>query len=68
MKHIATMALMVNLAIASVYAQEYPVKMVFSGDAGPSVIDLKQPNTNTGEENLAGLRHPGSVHVSIGQG
>ena len=31
-----------------------PVKMTFSGDAGPSAIDLKQPNTNTDEENLAG--------------
>jgi hypothetical protein len=54
MKHAATMALMVTLSVAGVYAQQIPVNMRFSGDAGPSVIDLKQPNTNTGEENLAG--------------
>jgi hypothetical protein len=54
MKHITTMALMLNLAIASVYAQQTPVRMTFSGTAAASTIDLKQPNTNTGEESLAG--------------
>jgi hypothetical protein len=48
------MALMLNLAIASVYAQQTPVRMTFSGTAAASTIDLKQPNTNTGEESLAG--------------
>jgi len=54
MKHAATMALMVTLSVGGIYAQQVPVNMRFSGDAGPSAIDLKQPNTNTGEENLAG--------------
>ena len=54
MKHTATMALMVTLGVAGVYAQQIPVQMTFSGDGTPSVIDLKQPNTNTGEENVAG--------------
>lgn len=54
MKYIATMALMVTLGVAGVYAQQFPVYMTFSGDGSPSVIDLKQLNTNTGEENLAG--------------
>ena len=54
MKHAATMALMVTLSVTGVYAQQIPVNMRFSGDAGPSGIDLMQPNTNTGEENLAG--------------
>ena len=54
MKHVATMALMVNLAIASVYAQQTPVKMTFSGTGAASPIDLKQPNTSTAEENVAG--------------
>jgi hypothetical protein len=53
MKCLTTLALMVNLAIASAYAQ-HPVKMVFSGTGATSPIDLKQPNTNMGEENLAG--------------
>ena len=48
------MALMVTLGVAGVYAQQFPVNMTFSGDGSPSVIDLKQLNTNTGEENLAG--------------
>jgi hypothetical protein len=54
MKHTATMALMLTLGVAGVYAQQIPVNMAFSGDAGPSAIDLKHPNTATGEENLAG--------------
>jgi hypothetical protein len=49
MKHIATMALMLNLAIASVYAQ-HPVKMMFSGTGGAGLIDLKQPGTANVEE------------------
>ena len=54
MKHIATMTLVLSLAIASVYAQQTPVKMTFSGTGAASPIDLKQPNTNTAEENVAG--------------
>jgi len=53
MKHIATVALMLNLGIAGVYAQEIPVKMTFSGTLGPSALSLG-PNTNTDEQNLAG--------------
>jgi hypothetical protein len=47
-------ALMLNLGVASVYAQQYAVGMVFSGNGAPSPINLQQPNTNTGEENVAG--------------
>jgi hypothetical protein len=54
MKHLTSMALMLNFAIASVYAQETEVKMTFSGTGAASSIDLKQPNTNTAEENVAG--------------
>jgi hypothetical protein len=54
MKRITTIAVMVNLAIASVYAQR-PVKMMFSGTGGASPIDLKrQPIANAAEENVAG--------------
>jgi hypothetical protein len=54
MKHIATVALMLNLGVASVYAHEKPMKMTFSGTAGRSAVDLQQPNTTTGEDNFAG--------------
>ena len=54
MKHLTTIALMLTLAIASVHAQQTPVKMTFSGTAAASPIDLRQPNTSTGEEDLAG--------------
>jgi len=53
MKHLATLALMFNLGVAGVYAQEKPVKMTFSGTMIGSTINL-QPDTNTDEENLAG--------------
>ena len=52
MKRLTMIALLVNLAIASAYAQ-HPVKMTFSGTLGPSTLSL-QPNTNTDEQNLAG--------------
>jgi len=54
MRQLTTIALMLNLGIASVYAQQTPIKMTFSGTGAASVIDLKYPNTNNGEENLAG--------------
>ena len=54
MKYTATLALMLSLAPASIYAQQTPIRMTFSGTGGASPIDLKQPNTNNGEENLAG--------------
>jgi len=49
MKHIATMALMLNLGVASVYAQD-TVKMVFSGTGAAGLIDLKQPGAANVEE------------------
>src|SRR5260370_10794755 len=54
MKYIAAMALMLNLGVASVYAQQNPVKMVFSGTGAPSTVNLQQPNTTNDEENYAG--------------
>jgi hypothetical protein len=52
-KHIATVALMLNLGIAASTAQQWPVKMTFSGSMVPTSINLK-PNTITDEELLAG--------------
>ena len=54
MKHLATVALILNLGVAPAYAQDESVKMSFSGNGGPSAIDLKQPNSNNVEENVAG--------------
>jgi hypothetical protein len=60
MKYIATIALMLNLGVASIYAQRYPVKMGFSGTAAPSAVNLQQPSTTTDEENYAGNGSLGS--------
>ena len=54
MNHIATVALMLNLGVAGVYADQKPLTMTFSGTAGASTIDLKVPNTTTNEDNLVG--------------
>ena len=54
MKHIATMALMLNLGAASVYAHQKPVKMTFSGTAATSATNLQQPGTTNDEDNFAG--------------
>src|SRR5262249_10043494 len=54
MKHIATMALMLNLGVAAVYAEQNSVKMEFSGTGAPSVINLQYPNTGNGENDFAG--------------
>ena len=61
MKRIAILALMLNLGVTGVYAQQkksvpvnVPVKMTFSGTLAPTTINLLQPNTNTDEQNLAG--------------
>jgi hypothetical protein len=53
MIHIATIALMFNLGVAGVYAQEWPVKMTFSGTNVATMINL-QPNTVTDEQHSAG--------------
>jgi hypothetical protein len=53
MKHIATVAMMLNLGVAGVYAQQKPVKMTFSGSNVATTINLK-PGTVTDEQVLAG--------------
>ncbi|MEO8131690.1 MAG: hypothetical protein ABI822_31640 [Bryobacteraceae bacterium] len=59
MKHFTT-ALMLNLGVAGIYAQQHPVRMTFSGNGAPSAIDLKHPGANTVEENVAGIGTLGS--------
>ena len=53
MKRLTIIALMANLTLASAFAQ-HSVNMVFSGNGAASPINLKQPNTSTAEENVAG--------------
>jgi len=53
MKHIATAALMLNLGVASVYAQSGPVNMTLSGTAAASTINLGA-GAPTAEYNLTG--------------
>jgi hypothetical protein len=55
MKYIAAMALILNLGVASVYAQHQVVTMPFSGTGAPSTVNLLQPNTSNNEENYAGF-------------
>jgi hypothetical protein len=54
MKYIATIAMTLILSVTSVYAQQHHVKMVFSGTAASSTINLQQPNSNNNEDNFAG--------------
>jgi hypothetical protein len=65
MKYIAAMALMLNLGVATVYAQRYPVKMAYSGTSGPSAVNLQQPGTQTVEENFAGNGALGSFTLRL---
>jgi hypothetical protein len=63
MKHIATVALMLSLGVAGVYAQQKPVKMTFSGTLEPSTTNL-QPGTNTDQVvvRVGHGRQPASEH------
>jgi hypothetical protein len=54
MKYIAALALMLNLGVATVYAQHQTIKMAVSGNAASSAVNLQQPNTATSEDNYAG--------------
>lgn len=53
MKHLATMALMLNLGVAGIYAQPGSVNMTVSGTSAASTINL-QPGTPFGEYLLSG--------------
>jgi hypothetical protein len=54
MKNIATVALMLNLGVAGIYAQQRSVNMTFSGTSANSTINLQQPGTSNSEDNSAG--------------
>jgi hypothetical protein len=54
MKYTAAVALMLNLGVATLYAEQHSVRMAYSGTSGPSAVNLQQPGTQTLEENFAG--------------
>src|SRR5690349_3014909 len=61
MKHLATMAVMLNLGIASAYANQKTVKMTYSGtETASNAIDLQFPDSHNGEFNFAGSGTLGS--------
>ena len=53
MKQITTIALMLSLGVAAVYAQQ-DVNMTYSGTAAAGAVNLQYPGTTTVEENFAG--------------
>jgi BACON domain-containing protein len=58
-QHIATLAVMLNLGVATVYAQSTPVKMTFSGTAVATTLSLLA-GTVTDEDHLEGNGTAGS--------
>jgi hypothetical protein len=54
MNQIATVALLLNVGVAAIYAQQTSVKMTFSGTGAASVLNLQYPDTNNSEDNSAG--------------
>lgn len=53
MKYIVTAAMLLNLGVAGIYAQQRPVRMTYSGSMVATTINFG-PNTITDEEQLAG--------------
>jgi hypothetical protein len=54
MKHLATMALILSLGVASAYANQNSIKMTFSGTSAASTVNLQQPDASNDEDNFAG--------------
>ena len=65
MKHLATVALILNLGVAPAYAQDESVKMAYSGTSGASATNLQQPGTQTVEENFEGNGALGPFTIRI---
>jgi hypothetical protein len=54
MKHIGNVALMLNFGVATIYAQQKPVLLTFSGTSATSATNLQQPGTSNDEDFFAG--------------
>jgi hypothetical protein len=63
-KHLATVALILNLGVVAAHADDKSVKMTFSGTSAPSTINLQQPDTSNDGDNFAGQGTLGSFTVT----
>ncbi len=65
MKRLATVALMLILAVATVYAHDESVKLTFSGVSDTSPDNLQQPDTSNDGDNFAGDGTLGAFNVRL---
>jgi hypothetical protein len=65
MKRLATVALMLVLAVATAYARDEPVKLKFSGVSDTSPNNLQQPDTSNDGDNFAGEGTLGKFNVRL---
>ena len=61
MKHIATLALMLNLGVADVHAQQHPEKTTCSGDMVPPYTKV-HPTTSPRQGHYTGPRQSRPSH------
>ncbi len=59
MKTLVTVALMLNMAGAGMFAQQRTVRMMFSGTGSPGTVNLQRPATTNSEDNSAEDGTPG---------
>ena len=64
-KHLAIVALILNLGVVAARADDKSVKMTFSGTSAPSTINLQQPDASNDGDNFAGQGTLGSFTVTI---
>jgi hypothetical protein len=65
MKRLATVALMLVLAVATAYAHDDPVTLTFSGVSDTSPDNLQQPDTSNDGDNFAGDGTLGKFNVRL---
>jgi hypothetical protein len=63
-KHLAIVALILNLGVVAARADDKSVKMTFSGTSAPSTINLQQPDASNDGDNFAGQGTLGSFTVT----
>ena len=63
-KHLAIVALILNLGAVAARADDKSVKMTFSGTSAASTINLQQPDASNGGDNFAGQGTLGSFIVT----
>jgi hypothetical protein len=63
-KHLAIVALILNLGVVAAHADDKSVKMTFSGTSAPSTINLQQPDASNDGDTFAGQGTLGSFTVT----